>query len=216
MNKMTFATLSAVAEVRQPTQRAMAKQRTREKILAAGKALFTERGYERATVRDIAGAAGMSTGAVFASFTDKSDLFGEIVVAQHQAIERAMRAAAEGLTAEAAIAAMFDAAADIHLADLPLFQATMSALWSKDLGRRVRDRLGMASTRELIAGVIRAAIAQGELAGVSDPVLLAHMLWDSYTAAMRRAATEAMDPPTVKQHLQDQIRIILAGATSLG
>src|SRR5271170_5100587 len=79
MNQMTFGSLSAVAQVRRPTQRAMAKQRTREKILAAGKALFTERGYERATVRDIASAAGMSTGAVFASFSDKSHLFNEIV-----------------------------------------------------------------------------------------------------------------------------------------
>ena len=40
--------------------------------LAAAKALFTERGYEGATVRDIASAAGMSSGAVFASFTDKA------------------------------------------------------------------------------------------------------------------------------------------------
>ena len=61
-----------------PNQRALAKLRTREKILAAAKALFAEHGYEAATIRDIARQAGMSTGAVFASFTDKSDLFTEI------------------------------------------------------------------------------------------------------------------------------------------
>ena len=40
-----------------PTRRALAKQRTREKVLAAARQLFTERGYEGATIRDIAKAA---------------------------------------------------------------------------------------------------------------------------------------------------------------
>src|SRR6185312_9150678 len=78
MNQITLGGLEAAAPAQRPTQRALAKQRTREKILASAKALFAERGYEAATIRDIAKAAGMSTGAVFASFTDKSDLFTEI------------------------------------------------------------------------------------------------------------------------------------------
>ena len=49
------------------TRRGLAKLRTREALLAAAKKLITERGYEEATVRDIAKAAGMSTGAVFAN-----------------------------------------------------------------------------------------------------------------------------------------------------
>jgi AcrR family transcriptional regulator len=58
-----------------PTRRALAKQQTRVKVLAAARRLFSEQGYEGATIRDIAAEAGMSTGAVFANFTDKSDLF---------------------------------------------------------------------------------------------------------------------------------------------
>ena len=60
-------------------------KRTREKILASAKTLFSEKGYEGATIRDIAAAAGMSTGAVFASFTDKSDLFNDIISADREA-----------------------------------------------------------------------------------------------------------------------------------
>ena len=69
------------------TGRALAKQRTRQKILEAARALFNERGYDGATVRDIAKAAGMSTGAVFASFADKAELFDEIVAGDYQALE---------------------------------------------------------------------------------------------------------------------------------
>ena len=43
-------------------------------VLAAARQLFSESGYEGATIRDIAAAAGMSTGAVFANFTDKYEV----------------------------------------------------------------------------------------------------------------------------------------------
>src|SRR5271167_1660782 len=95
MNQISLGALKAVADVGRPNQRTLAKQRTREKIVAAATALFSERGYEGATIRDIAKAAGMSTGAVFASFADKSDLFGEIVAADQQALEAAMITAAD-------------------------------------------------------------------------------------------------------------------------
>ena len=51
-------------------RRQAAKVRTRQKVLEAARQLFAERGYEPATIRDIAQGAGMSTGAVFANFQD--------------------------------------------------------------------------------------------------------------------------------------------------
>ena len=44
---------SAVAPMKPPTRRAIAKQQTRRRILAAARRLFGELGYERATIRDI-------------------------------------------------------------------------------------------------------------------------------------------------------------------
>lgn len=57
------------------TKRQEAKAVTREKVLKAGRTCFGAYGYERATIRDIAATAGMSTGAVFASFADKAALY---------------------------------------------------------------------------------------------------------------------------------------------
>ena len=96
MNHIAYGGISALEPAERPNQRALAKQRTREKIVAAAKTLFAERGYEGATIRDIAKAAGMSTGAVFASFTDKSDLFTEIAEAEQARLYAAMREAAGG------------------------------------------------------------------------------------------------------------------------
>lgn len=52
-----------------------AKIRTRAKVLAAARKLFAEKGHQGATIRGIAKEAGMSTGAVFANFKDKEDLY---------------------------------------------------------------------------------------------------------------------------------------------
>lgn len=141
MNHLVHSGLTALELAERPNQRALAKQRTREKIVGAAKLLFAERGYEGATIRDIAKAAGMSTGAVFASFTDKSDLFTEIAETEQAELNAAMRAAAGDLTGRAAVVAMLDVAADRHLRELALFQAVMSALWTPGLAERARRRL---------------------------------------------------------------------------
>lgn len=75
---MTPSHARAPASTRALTRRGLAKQQTQAKVLAAARALFEDRGYERTVIRDIAAAAGISTGAVFANFVDKADLYREI------------------------------------------------------------------------------------------------------------------------------------------
>jgi len=118
-------------DARPLTRRAMAKLRTRQALLEAGRQLFTERGYEDATVRDIARAAGMSTGAVFANFSDKADLFAEILSDDYEALASAMREiAVEDRPVREALIAILEAGYAFHLAQLPLLQAANSVSWS--------------------------------------------------------------------------------------
>src|SRR5678815_1105836 len=105
-----IAPLQAAGEavVKVPTRRTLAKQQTRLKVLAAARRLFSEEGYEGATIRDIAAAAGMSTGAVFANFSDKSDLFREIMADDMEALSTAMRdAATRGRNVEDSVLKVF-------------------------------------------------------------------------------------------------------------
>ena len=53
-----------------------AKNRTT--LLVAAKVLFEAHGYESATMREIARAAGVSTGAVFSNWAGKAELYREI------------------------------------------------------------------------------------------------------------------------------------------
>lgn len=81
MDGATFTSPNAPAEhimAEQPkrlNRRQAAKLRTRQRVLDAGRRLFREVGYEAATIRRIVAIAGMSTGALFANFTDKRDLY---------------------------------------------------------------------------------------------------------------------------------------------
>ncbi|MEV0278865.1 TetR family transcriptional regulator [Streptomyces sp. NPDC050610] len=55
---------------------------TRRALIDAATALFTERGYERTTVRDIAARAGFNQALLFRYFGTKKALFSEVVARQ--------------------------------------------------------------------------------------------------------------------------------------
>src|SRR3954447_16599249 len=118
------------AVVKVPTRRTLAKQQTRAKVLAAARRLFSEEGYEGATIRDIAAAAGMSTGAVFANFSDKSDLFREIMISDLEQLVGQMRdAAARARTVEEAMLNIFPTGYAFYRTQLPLARAAFSVFW---------------------------------------------------------------------------------------
>src|SRR5437899_1394827 len=60
------------------TRRQEAKAATRAKVLEAARTAFETLGYERATIRDMANSYGMSTWAIFASFSGKAELYTEL------------------------------------------------------------------------------------------------------------------------------------------
>jgi AcrR family transcriptional regulator len=215
MNHLPLRSVATLAKVRRPTQRALAKQRTREKILASAKALFSEKGYEGATIRDIASAAGMSTGAVFASFTDKSDLFNDIITADREALFESMSSAPAGATVDATLLAMFDAGYRLILSDLPLLQATVSVSWSPTLGGQIRTRLGRRPITELIELALNRAIQRGDLSAKANVGLLSQMLWDSYLTSFGHAAFDGWDQPELRAHLAEQVKVILAGVRTV-
>lgn len=54
-------------------RRALAEER-RQQILTAAATVFAEKGFDRATIRDVARAAGMAEGSIYNYFKDKQDL----------------------------------------------------------------------------------------------------------------------------------------------
>lgn len=77
------------------------KAETRERLLAAARRVVARRGYEGASVDEIADEAGFSSGALYSNFEGKEDLFLELMRtemdAQNEALERAVGAARESV-----------------------------------------------------------------------------------------------------------------------
>jgi AcrR family transcriptional regulator len=210
-----IAPLQAAGEtvVKVPTRRTLAKQQTRAKVLAAARRLFSEEGYEGATIRDIAAAAGMSTGAVFANFSDKSDLFREIMMTDMTALADSMREAGErGKGVDDALLKMFSAGYAFYKTQLPLARAAFSVGWSPQDGPVLRGAPAVATLRELINEQLSLGVQRGELGQEAEIKLRGQMLYDAYLSNYPQAIFEGWGLDALQARARDQIRVILAGA----
>jgi AcrR family transcriptional regulator len=212
---MMHAQIQAIDDTtatRAPTRRALAKQQTRAKVLAAARRLFSEQGYEGATIRDIAAAAGMSTGAVFANFTDKSDLFREIMLTDMTALAEAMNeAASQGDGVDDALLKVFTAGYSFYQTQLPLARAAFSVGWSPEDGPALRAAPPVQMMTGLIAEQLALGIQNGELAQDTDSALRTQMLFDAYLSNYDQAIFQGWTLEALQGRARDQIRILLAG-----
>jgi AcrR family transcriptional regulator len=194
------------------TGRALAKQRTRQRLLAAARKLISERGYEAATVRDIAAAADLSTGAVFASFSDKAELFNEVILADYVALMERMNAlsGAENST-RATLLKLLAAACAFHAQELSLVRAAIGFSWVRDAAAERRGRDGVKLVLSRLEQVLRAGVKSGELSATLDVALIAEMLWDSYIANCRRAIFDGWDLEALRARIASQIEVLLDG-----
>jgi AcrR family transcriptional regulator len=189
------------------SRRALAKLRTRQALISAAKALFTAHGYADATVRGIARATGMSTGAVFANFADKADLFAEVLASDHQALNPALKEIAEGAgPATDILLAMYARAYAFHLAQLPLFQAAQAYAW---LESAHRDRTEASAAPALTAEVLSRAVERGELPADLDVALAADLVWNAYISNYRLALRDKATLEDLTSRLERQIGFLL-------
>lgn len=193
-------------------RRQVAKARTRLKVLEAARNLFAERGYDAATIRDIAKGAGMSTGAVFANFQDKAELFEAVFAEEMAALSEAF---SNGVAIDDAVAARLAGGltAGYHrvLDHLPLMQAMVARSWfqPEDADKRVREFL--APVLSTLSEVLQAGIAKGELRQDADVAMLSRMGWDIFLSNLRLAAYDNCGIEELTPRVAKQMNIIVSG-----
>ena len=209
---MKHSPIRAAASAPQPmTRRALAKQLTRAKLLEAAREMFAERGYEAATVRDIAAAAGLSTGAVFASFTDKADLFNEVIVAEYEFMHASMVAATdEAAPARETLLNLLTLAYESYLTQIRLVQAALSFCWTRDLLSEPRHMAAVELVRGHLAGVLERGVESGELSPALDVRLTSEMLWETYLSNYRRVIFEGWGHEALSGRMADQLDVLIS------
>ena len=206
--------IAATLEQPRMNRRQAAKVRTRQKVLDAARDLFAERGYEPATIRDIAKGAGMSTGAVFANFQDKAELFETVLTEDMGRLAETLKSGAgEGSVRERLTAAL---AAGYHgtLDHLPLFQAIVARSWFQPLAAEQRARESTRRLTDVISAILRDGVGKSELSQDADVALLTEMVWETYLSNYRRAAYDGWSVEQLADHAGRQIDVILAGAVT--
>lgn len=203
----------AVAEAEvQPrlNRRQAAKVRTRQKVLDAARTLFAERGYDAATIRDIAKGAGMSTGAVFANFQDKAELFEAVFSEEMEGLLVDIRtAAAEGRVLDR-LSNGLTAGYHRSLDHLPLMQAMVARSWFQPEDADLRSRAFVRPLVEAVAEMLQAGVREGELRQDVDLPMLARLIWDVFTTNFRFAAYDNWGIEELTPHIRKQLELILA------
>lgn len=171
-----------------------------------------ERGYDGATVRDIAAAAGLSTGAVFASFSDKADLFNEVLLTDIAIQTEAMREAVdEDGSVDERLLKLLTAGYRHQLGQVELLRAALAVSWSQGLKGELGDRPIRRAVIEQIRFVLDQGVEKGELKPDADLDLLGEMLWDCYVRNYRHALFEGWGLDQLSGHVESQIGLLLAG-----
>lgn len=147
---------------------------THARLVTAARALFAARGYAETATEDVVKAAGVTRGALYHQFADKTALFAAAFEAVARdvlaAIERGAAAAATPLDAlKAGSVAFLDAATDPAIKRIYLLDAPSVLGWRH--WREVDSRFAMASLREGIEAVLAGAPSRA-----ADAQALTHLL----------------------------------------
>lgn len=209
MNGSPIQFSRATSAGRLATRRTVAKQITRVNIMSSARSLFAEKGYEGTTLREIAAAAHVSTGAVFDNFAGKYDLFAEIVDVDLKTLYDAMCAAMVGETANETLRFMFDAGCRFVLQNLKLMQSILSVSWSPEHGAELRSRVAQWPIADLFTRVLDEAVERGELARQTNTRLISQILLDIFLANFSHAAFSGWNHNELMVRYMNQILVLM-------
>ncbi len=158
---------------------AAAAAATRADIVGAALAVFSDRGYQAATLAEVAAAADVTRGAVYHHFSDKQGLYAAIVVEANQLRDQVLRQAVEaGGSWETVCRRIF---VSLHQAlehDPQLRAATTLFLRETNAAPelaalREQQRFNGAALEETVIGFMADGVANGALRDDLDPAHLA-------------------------------------------
>lgn len=209
---MGAGTRGVIGEAR--SRKAEQSEATRDQLLEAARALFSERGYQASGTDQIAQRAGVSRGALYHQFRDKEALFRGVYEELQRDLIEAIRAAIAAVAEQswevrlrAGFAAYLDFFLDAGVRRIALQDAPAVLDW--DARDEIHTRLGLGA---LMVG-LRAAMDEGAIE--PQPVLeLAHVIHGALNEGAMAMARSA-DSDT-RARVGAAIDRLLAGLTARG
>lgn len=179
---------------------------TREVLLRVARKKFAELGYQSATNKDIADAAGITTGAIYHYFGSKRDLYGAVFEQVEATVYERYRAVLdEGASFAENFARLLDEAVRIHEDDPTIAQffieVQTEAMRNPDLAVLATEQAR--NTVRLLAPVVGAGHDSGEFQDDVNPRAVTYAMMSVLTGLAR--FSEALEQP---QMLADATRVL--------
>jgi AcrR family transcriptional regulator len=188
---------------------------TRAKVVEAARTLFEEKGYELATIRDIARRAKVAPGSVFTTFESKAELLQAIIFDRLDELF-ALTSDAVNFKGTAAdrLQAFAKAAYEGEMREVRLLAENIGASWTWSSQADAENRARLTPLFKIIVTVLKDAAAAGEIAKTAPFELMADTIFSCYLRNFRKALYDNWDAEACAAYLGRQIRMILAGAAA--
>jgi AcrR family transcriptional regulator len=166
------------------------KEKRRQEILFAGLDLFIKKGFSGTTIKDIAGAVGMSVGLLFHYFASKEELYLELV---SLGIEGPMNTVQPG---DQEPMVFFESTAELVLAYVKtepffakMFVLMHQAYYSDDVPPSVKEKLAGFDVYSPTAQIIKIGQQNGTIRK-GDPLALAIAFWSAIQGVAETLASQ--------------------------
>ena len=199
------------------------KERRRQQIMVAAKRVFSDKGFNRATMEDIAQEAELSPGTLYLYFKNKEELYASLSlrILQYLLIRVEHVNEEKDSTPDEKLKSLMDAMYDVYEFD-PLIIITLFHLQSSETLRNLSPQL-IAEIKELsskslstIAQIFRDGVEQGAFID-RHPVALADTFWSLFSGVVlwltsKKIIDESKD--YLKQTLDIAFDIFYRGITN--
>lgn len=189
------------------------KQATRRRVLDAARELFDAVGYESATIREIAGRAGVSVGSVFTGFRSKAHILSEVMQERLGDLYGDLERVAPHLRGSTAdrCRSMFAVHYAFEFRRLHLFLAYVAA----GFDWRADPALPTLGANPRLRGMVRDCLVDGVRRGDVRPdaeiELSVDLLVGVYAWNYRLAAAQPVRPEQLTDLFDRQVGVIFAG-----
>jgi len=195
-------------------RRAREKEQRREAILDAAKEIFSRKGYQGATMEEIAARAELSPATLYLYFDNKSQLYASLNVKMLaflcQRVEQV--AGQKGLEPLEKVRRLAQAMHDVYTFD-PLILTNVLHMQASqelmDLSPELKEQINSMAARalQLMAGIFQQGIDQG-LFRPYHPVALADLVWSVFSGLVLWEESKRGFAPE-KDYLQDTLELAI-------
>jgi AcrR family transcriptional regulator len=189
------------------------KLATRERVLAAARALFQEVGYDEATIRMVAQRAGVSVGSVFTTFSGKAEILSQVMDDRLESLYAELDQVTPHLRGPAVdrLCSIMAVHYGFETRRVRLFVAYVSASYGWSLGEGVIPIGRNTRLKAMLREVLEGGVARGEVREDADLDTFIDTLLAAYIWNYRRASYEGAEASVLIAQMDRQIGLLFQG-----